>query len=386
MRLRGLRRAVHVAGGSLAVVAACAVVGTGATGVQVVQEMAKVAGELTVVQKEPNWCKPLRNAPISPDEMDDIKSRYPDIFRACRESDAGFLHNWDSRSTFDVSDEAREAFYEQKYDERGFAFWLSNFQDVSIDERAAELAGAFLARKIRERVKNPEVAEKLIPNDHLFGTRRVPMETGYYETFNQPNVRLIDVNSDPLVEITAEGIRFESGFVPIDIIIYATGFDAVRGALDRLDIVGRNGLSLKQKWDDGPVTFLGLQTHGFPNFFMVVGPHSGATFCNVPRCAEHNVEFIAELMGHMEDNGLTRCEATEAAEVDWTKQVLDQADQLLAGKTNSWFTGINHNLEGRGQRKMLLYTLGQQYFLKTCREIVEQDYRGFAMAKEPVAA
>jgi hypothetical protein len=181
-------------------------------------------------------------------------------------------------------------------------------------------------------------------------------------------------------------MRFESGFVPVDVIIYATGFDAVRGAFDRIDIVGKGGLTLKEKWDDGPVTFLGLQSHGFPNFFMIVGPHSGATFCNVPRCAEQNVEFIAGLIGHMEGKGLMRCEATAAAEEDWTNQVLDQADQLLAGKTNSWFTGINHNIEGRGKRKMLLYTLGQQYFLKVCRDVVEQDYRGFDMARERTAA
>lgn len=363
-----------------------AVVGTGATGVQVIQEMAKVAGHLTVVQKEPNWCKPLCNEPIAPDEMADIKARYAEIFRSCRESDAGFVHNWDPRKTFEVNDEEREAFYEKKYGERGFAFWLSNFSDLAVDENAAKLASDFLARKIRSRVTDPETAEKLIPKDHVFGTRRVPMETHYYEAFNQPHVDLIDVNADPLTEITPEGMRFESGFVPLDVIIYATGFDAVRGAFDRIDIVGTEGISLRDKWDDGPVTFLGLQSHGFPNFFMIVGPHSGATFCNVPRCAEQNVEFIADLVGHMEGRGLARCEATATAEQDWTSQVLDQADQLLAGRTNSWFTGINHNIEGRGRRKMLLYTLGQQYFLQTCREIVEQDYRGFDMAPQRPAA
>jgi cation diffusion facilitator CzcD-associated flavoprotein CzcO len=363
-----------------------AVVGTGATGVQVIQEMAKVAGQLTVVQKEPNWCKPLCNAPIAPDEMADIKARYAEIFQSCRDSDAGFVHNWDPRTTFEVSNEEREAFYEQKYGERGFAFWLSNFSDLAVDEKAARLASDFLARKIRSRVTDPETAEKLIPGDHLFGTRRVPMETHYYEVFNQPNVDLIDVNADPLVEITPDGMCFESGFVPLDVIIYATGFDAVRGAFDRIDIVGCDGQTLTEKWDDGPVTFLGLQSHGFPNFFMIVGPHSGATFCNVPRCAEQNVEFIAELIGHMEGRGLARCEATEAAEDDWTGQVLDQADQLLAGRTNSWFTGINHNIEGRGRRKMLLYTLGQQYFLQTCREVVAEDYRGFDMAPQRPAA
>ncbi|OHD04884.1 MAG: cyclohexanone monooxygenase [Sphingopyxis sp. RIFCSPHIGHO2_01_FULL_65_24] len=363
-----------------------AVVGTGATGIQVIQEVAKIAGHLTVVQKEPNWSKPLCNAPITPDEMADIKARYAEIFESCRSSDAGFLHNWDPRSTSDVSDAEREAFYEQKYGERGFAFWLSNFADLSIDEKAARLASDFLARKIRERVTDPETAEKLIPTDHLFGTRRVPMETGYYEVFNQPNVDLVDVNADPLRAITPGGMTFDSGFVPLDVIIYATGFDAVRGAFDRIEIVGQGGLTLREKWDDGPVTFLGLQSHGFPNFFMIVGPHSGATFCNVPRCAEQNVEFIADLVGHMERRGLARCEATVAAEKDWTKQVLDQADLLLAGKTNSWFTGINHNIAGRNERKMLLYTLGQQFFLQVCRETVEQDYRGFDMAPARSAA
>ncbi|PKB13289.1 cation diffusion facilitator CzcD-associated flavoprotein CzcO [Novosphingobium kunmingense] len=359
-----------------------AVIGTGATGVQVIQEVAKIAGQLTVVQKEPNWCKPLHNSAISAEEMASIKARYKEIFAQCKASDAAFLHNWDPRTTFDVTDEEREAFYEELYAQPGFAMWLSNFSDLPIDKRAAELVGDFLARKIRSRVKDPAVAEKLVPKDHVFGTRRVPMETGYFEVYNQSNVELIDVNEDPLVEIVPEGLRFADRTIPVDVIIYATGFEAIRGAFDHIDIRGRAGQTLLDKWSDGPLTFMGLQSHGFPNMFMLGGPHSGATFCNVPRCLEQAVEFVTPLIKYMEENGIDVCEATAEAEDDWTSAVLDMADQLLAGQTNSWFTGINHNLEGRTKRKMLLYTLGQQYYLQFCRDVIENDYRGYKMSRE----
>lgn len=363
-----------------------AVIGTGATGVQVIQELAKVAGQLTVLQKEPNWCKPLWNSPISPAEMDDIKARYKDIFAQCRASDAAFLHNWDPRSTFDVSDEEREAFYEELYSQPGFAMWLSNFSDLAVDERAATLVGEFLARKIHSRVNDPVTAEKLVPKDHLFGTRRVPMETGYFEVYNQQNVELIDVNEDPLLEVVPEGLRFAGRTIPVDVIVYATGFEAIRGAFDHIDIRGRGGMTLLDKWSDGPVTFMGIQSHGFPNMFMLGGPHSGATFCNVPRCLEQIVEFVTELVGYMEANGIAVCEATAEAEADWTNSVLEKADELLAGKTNSWFTGINHNIDGRTKRKMLLYTLGQQYYLRFCEDVIENGYSGYELNRELSAA
>ncbi|HEX7944512.1 MAG TPA: NAD(P)/FAD-dependent oxidoreductase, partial [Phenylobacterium sp.] len=266
-----------------------AVFGTGATGVQLIQEAGKVAAQLTVFQKEASWAKPLKNEKISPQEMEALKAQYASVFARCKSTAAGFIHDWDPRSLFDVSDAERERIFEERYDQPGFAMWLGNFQDLATSVEAADIVSDFIARKIRQRVKDPAVAERLIPKDHPFGARRVPMETGYYETYNQPNVRLIDVNETPVERITPRGVQVGGEELEFDVIVFATGFDAVRGAFDRIDIRGVDGLSLKEKWVDGPITYMGLQVHGFPNMFMLVGPHNGATFCNVPRCIEQNV-------------------------------------------------------------------------------------------------
>lgn len=243
------------------------IIGTGATAIQTIQEIKKTVGSLTVFQRTPNWTAPLRNEKISPKDMEDIRRNYPTIFQNCLNSYSCFIHQGDSRSVFDVSEEERLKHWESLYSQAGFSKWLSNFYDINTDKAANELFSKFVAQKIRERVNDPAIAEKLIPKNHGFGTRRVPLEGGYYEAFNQPNVKLVDINENPIEYIHESGIKTKDEDFEFDVIIYATGFDAITGSFRSVDIKGIGGKQLMDEWEDGIQTYLGLTNHGFPNLF-----------------------------------------------------------------------------------------------------------------------
>ena len=351
-----------------------AVIGTGASGVQLIQTIAKTVKHLTVFQRRPNWCSPLNNGPINAEEMDRIRAQYPEIFAKCRASEGGFMHVADPRKAAEVSPEEREALFERLYKTPGFAIWLSNFYDTFLDQSANDLITAFIARKIRSRVRDPQVAEKLIPTDHGFGTRRVPMETGYFEVYNQDNVELVSILNTPIERITPKGLRVGGTDYEFDLIIYATGFDAMLGSYNRMDIRGIGGQSLQEKWAEGPRTFLGVQMEGFPNMMMVIGPHTGASFCNMPRCGEENVDFVTDLIRFTQAKGYTRVHPTPMAETAWTEHVLKVAEKLLINKTDSWFTGINHNIAGRDKRICLLYAGGAPRYRRKCDEVGASGY------------
>lgn len=355
-----------------------AVIGTGATGVQVIQEVAKTAKSLAVFQRNPNWCAPLHNSPIADDEQAEIHDKYAEVFEICRNSHSAFMHNADPRNALDVSPEERNAFYEKRYGEPGFGIWMGNFRDVLTNEEANATMSAFIADKIRQRVNDPEIAEKLIPVNHGFGTRRLPMETSYFEVYNQSNVRLVDIKETPIKRINSSGIEFGDENLEFDLIIYATGFDAVVGGFNRIDIEGLGGEKLKEKWVDGPRTHLGMQVNGFPNMFMLVGPHNAATFCNIPRCIEQNVEWVTDLMAHMLEKGLNTVEATPEAEEAWTEHAYQTAEGLLLSNVDSWFNGINSNIPGRQLRNFLLYAGGSPTFRKKCDEVSASGYQGMA--------
>jgi len=357
-----------------------AVIGTGATGVQTIQEVAKTAGHLTVFQRTPNYCAPLRNAPIDADTQSRIKASYDEIFEKCARSHGAFMHEVDPRKAMDVTPEEREAFYEKLYSEPGFGIWMGNFRDVLVDHDANRTMSDFIARKIRERVKDPKVAEKLIPKNHGFGTRRVPLETNYYEVYNQDNVLLVDVLETPIERITPTGIRTSAASYDFDMIIYATGFDAITGAFDRIDIRGAGGLKLKDKWASGPRTYLGLQVAGFPNMLTLVGPHNAATFCNIPRCIEQNVDWVTDLMGYMQERKLERVEPTVAAEDEWTEHVFESAAKMLFTEVDSWFMGINRNIPGKDKRTFLLYAGGSPAYREKCDEVAAAGYEGFDLS------
>lgn len=356
-----------------------AVIGTGATGVQTIQEVAKTVGHLTVFQRSPNYCAPLHNSPIAAEEQPNIRASYPEVFAKCRASHGGFIHNADHRKALEISAEEREQFLEKLYSEPGFGIWMGNFRDMFTDEDANEAVSEFIRKKIRTRVNDPVTADKLVPTNHGFGTRRVPLETKYYEVYNQDNVELVDIKAAPIEAITPTGLRTADGDYEFDMIIYATGFDAVTGGFDRIDIRGEGGQKLKDKWANGPRTYLGLQIEGFPNLLTLVGPHNAATFCNIPRCIEQNVEWVAELFGYIQANSITRIAATLAAEDAWTEHVYETAAELLFTKVDSWFMGINSNIAGKDQRTFLLYAGGAPAYRDRCDEVAAKGYEGFAL-------
>jgi cation diffusion facilitator CzcD-associated flavoprotein CzcO len=355
-----------------------AVVGTGATGVQTITEVAKTAGHLSVFQRTPQWCAPLHNAGIGKEEMDRIRANYAGIFARCQETYGCFIHAADPRGTLEVTAEEREAFWEKLYSEPGFGIWMGNFRDILVDREANKLISDFVARKIRQRVKDPAVAEKLIPKSHGFGTRRVPLESGYFEAYNRPNVKLIDINETPIERITPTGIKASDAEYQFDIIIYATGFDAITGAFDRIDVRGVDGVSLKQKWRDGPQTFLGILVDGFPNMFMVLGPHAGLG--NIPRAAEYSADWVTGLIRFARERGLTRIEATAAGVSAWTDHVIAASEGLLFTEVDSWMTGINRNVEGKQVRRIMRYSGGHPAFRTRCEAVAADAYRELALA------
>jgi cation diffusion facilitator CzcD-associated flavoprotein CzcO len=355
-----------------------AVIGTGATGVQTITEVAKTAGHLTVFQRTPQWCAPLHNGKIGKEEMREIRANYTEIFARCQETFGCFIHAADPRGTLEVTPEEREAFWEKLYREPGFGIWMGNFRDILVDRQANALLSDFVARKIRQRVKDPIVAEKLVPKNHGFGTRRVPLESGYFEVYNQPNVKLVDINETPIEGITPTGIKTSAAEYAFDIIIYATGFDAITGAFDRIDIRGVDGMSLKEKWQDGPQTFLGILVDGFPNMVMVMGPHAGLG--NFPRAAEYSADWATGLIRFARDRGLTRIEATAAGAAAWTEHVIETSEGLLFTEVDSWMTGINRNVDGKQVRRIMRYSGGHPAFREHCDRVVANEYRDLALS------
>src|SRR3984957_624440 len=355
-----------------------AVIGTGATGVQTIQTSAKTVGHLTVFQRTPNWCAPLHNGKIDAETQANIKSGYPEMFKRCQETFACFLHTPDPRGAFEVSDEEREAFYEKLYAERGFGIWQGNFRDILIDRKANATISDFVARKIRRRVKDPKVAEKLIPRNHGFGTRRLPLETFYYEVYNQDNVELVDIGETPIERITPKGIKTSTAEYEFDIIIYATGFDAITGSFDKIDFRGVDGVKLKDRWKNGPQTYLGVMVDGFPNMMMLMGPHTALG--NIPRSIEYNVDWVTNLIGYIGEFSLTRAEATATGVMDWTDHVKALGVGLLSNEVNSWMTGINSNVEGKQTRIVARYSGSAPAYRAKCDEVAAQRYQELALA------
>ena len=349
-----------------------AVIGTGATGVQTIQTIAGSVGHLTVFQRTPNWCAPLHNSKIDAETQKKIKADYPRIFERCLETFACFIHTPDARGTFEVTDEEREAFFEKLYAEPGFAIWQGNFRDIVIDRKANAAISDFVARKIRQRVKDPKVAERLIPKNHGFGTRRVPLETRYYEAYNQDHVELVDITETPILRITPKGIETSDREYAFDIIIYATGFDAITGSFDRIDIRGVDGVRLKDKWKSGPQTFLGVLVDGFPNMMMLMGPHTALG--NIPRSIEYNVDWVTGLIRHLRESSLTRVEATATAVTSWTDHVKALGVGLLSNEVNSWMTGFNSNVEGKQTRIVARYSGSAPAYRARCDEVASRRY------------
>lgn len=354
-----------------------AVIGTGASGVQVISAIAETVEHLTVFQRRPNWCAPLRNRDLSSEEMEEIRDNYDAIFEQCRQTPGGFIHGPDRRKTTEVSPEERKAFWEQLYEAPGFGVWLGNFRDVYTDEAANGEFSDFIADKIRERVDDPELAEKLIPKDHGFGTRRVPLETDYYEVYNRPNVELVDLQEEPIVRVTPSGIETASRHHDFDIIVYATGFDAFTGPYDRMEFVGVDGLRLADKWQGSPLTYMGMQTAGFPNLITLSAPQGLAGSTNFPRGIEELVDWTVGFVQYMVEHGHTRVETTPEAEQGWFSHVKEMADRVLLTKVKSFLTGYNSNVDRPDQVRHVVYTGGTPRLREHLQTAAENDYEGF---------
>jgi cation diffusion facilitator CzcD-associated flavoprotein CzcO len=359
-----------------------AVIGTGATGIQVIAEIADKVGELTVFQRRPNWSAPLNNAPIDEEEMAELRSRYDEIFAACARSPGGFEHQPDRRGFYQVSREERLALWDRLYDQSGFAIWLRNFREIFVNEEANAEFSAYIADRIRARVKDPATAEKLIPRDHGFGVQRVPMETNYFEVYNRDNVRLVDISETPIERITEMGLTTTERDYDFDIIVYATGFDAITGAFDHIDIEGRAGQKLRDKWGDGPSTFLGMLIHGYPNLFMPAGPQSGSASTNYPRGIETGVNWCTDLFEHMWERGYICAEATRTAEEQWSAHVAEMYAMMLMRKAKSWFTGYNSNVPGHehGKIRYFVYNGGAPKYVARIRDVAAKGYEGISFA------
>lgn len=352
-------------------------IGTGSTGIQAAPVIAAEADHLTVFQRTPNYTVPARNAPLTPERAAEIKADYPAIREHTRNSYGGFPFDPSDRSALEVSAEERQTTYDELWAEGGFKFLFGSFYDLLVNQEANDTAAEFIRGKIRETVHDPAVAEMLAPTDHPYGSKRPPIDTGYFETFNRDNVSLVDLKATPIKEITKSGIRTSTGEHELDALVFATGFDAMTGALLKIDIRGRDGLSLRDKWCDGPRSYLGLQVAGFPNLFTITGPGSPSVLSNMPVSIEQHVEWIADCITHLRKVGGSAIEATESAEGAWVDHVAEIAGFTLFSKANSWYLGAN--IPGK-TRVFMPYVGGVAMYRQRCDAVAAAGYEGFAIS------
>ncbi|WP_375461726.1 flavin-containing monooxygenase [uncultured Enterovirga sp.] len=351
-------------------------IGTGSTGIQAAPVIAAEAGHLTVFQRTANYSIPARNGPLDPAFQGEVKANYGEIRAKARAATNGHPFDVPTRSALSVPAEERERIFQDAWDRGGLRFRAA-FTDILASKEANETASDFLRRKIGEIVKDPEVAERLTPRDHGFATKRPPIDTDYFDTFNRDNVLLVDLKKEPIVEITETGVRTTEREYELDILVFATGFDALTGPLIAMDIRGSGGVSLKEAWAAGPRTYLGLQTPDFPNLFTITGPGSPSVLTNMPVAIEQHVDWIADCIRHMREQGLDRIEATRDAAGRWGEHVNDAANAtLLPQASSSWYLGAN--VPGK-PRAFLPYAGGMARYAGICEEVARDGYAGFAM-------
>jgi cation diffusion facilitator CzcD-associated flavoprotein CzcO len=353
-----------------------AIVGTGSSGVQLVPALLDEVASLTVYQRSANWCTPLNNAPITPDEQAQLRADFDAMCTTLNTSPAGFLHEPHDRAAFDDSPDERWAFFEKMWASPGFSKLTSNYTDLLFDPDANAAWCDFIAEKIRGIVEDPGVAAKLIPRDHRFGEKRPPFVTGYYEAFNDPKVSLVALDETPIVRLSEHGIETTDGEREFDVVVWATGFDFGTGALTRMGIRGRDGLALEDHWADGPCTFLGLQTAGFPNLFFPGGPHAAAG--NNPRYNGDQVDFVTEILEHVRAGGHDTIEVTLEAEERWTAMVDTAARQPPSFGERSYYFGTN--IPGK-PRRYLLNAGGRPKLFKEMARVRATDYEAFRLSR-----
>ena len=360
------------------------VIGTGSTGIQIVQEVGKEAGELFVFQRTPSFTMPMRNEALEPDYVAEVKRHYAGIRESARNSAVGGVRPQSTRAFFSVTPRQRRQLLEDAWKNGGLAM-LGTFADLLTNAEANEHVAEFVRGKIGEVVNDPQTAEKLKPRGYPIFARRPCLDSSYYETFNRPNVHLKDCISDPIEEITERGLKTRAGEVELDALIFATGYDGLTGALLAFDIVGRDGRTMNDKWKDGARSHLGLMMEGFPNLFMTTGPNGPAALANIIRISEHDVDWIAAAMTHMDRNGLSTIEPTPQAEQAWMDIVFALSQRSLLLKAKTWYLGANVKDKPQG---LTLFTGGFQKYREHCAAAVQGGYRDFVFerAQEALAA
>jgi cation diffusion facilitator CzcD-associated flavoprotein CzcO len=356
------------------------VVGTGATAVQAIPEIAQQAKRLTVFQRTANYCVPARNGKVDPEVTAARKADYDGVVGRIRESFFGFEYDFIPKSVLETTPEERKHEFDRMWDAGGFAFWLANYQDMFFSQEANELCADYIRGKIRSTVKDPGVAERLMPKGHHYGTKRQPLDTNYYETFNKDNVSLVDAATDGgIEEITETGIRAGGKEYECDIIVFATGFDAMTGPLKALNLKGRGGVTLDDVWADGPHSYLGISVAGFPNLFTITGPQSPSVLSNMPVSIAQHVEWVTDCIDAMRKDGKTIIEATREAQDLWVAHVNEVVDTTLMTSANSWY--MSANIAGK-PRAFLPYLdpEGVAGYRKRCDEVAANGYQGFALA------
>lgn len=348
------------------------VIGTGSTGIQIVQEVGRQAGELFVFQRTPSFTMPMRNVPIEPEYMAEVKRHYAGIREVARNSVIGGARPLSTRAFFTVTPAQRQALLEDSWKQGGLAM-LGTFGDLMINEEANEHVANFVRGKIAEVVTDPVTAEKLKPQGYPIFARRPCLDTGYYETYNLPNVHLMDCITDPILEATEKGICTAAGETELDILILATGYDGLTGALLAFDVVGRGGRTVQEKWQNGPRSHLGIMLEGFPNLFMTTGPNGPAALANIIRMSENDVDWIADAILYLRKNGMGSIEPTRKTEDNWMELVYTLARHSLINKAKTWWVGAN--VEGKPQG-LTQFIGGFKMYREHCAAAAANGYAG----------
>lgn len=356
------------------------IIGTGSTGIQIIQEIGPKCGELFVFQRTPSFTMPMRNEELTPDYVDEVKRNYKSIREAALNSAVGGVRPTSTRGFFTVTPRQRQSLLEDAWKQGGLNM-LGTFSDLLLNAEANEHVAEFVRGKISEIVKDPATAEALKPRGYPIFARRPCLDNSYYETFNLPTVHLKNCLADPIVEITERGVRLESGEVELDMLILATGYDGLTGALMAFDVVGRGGLTVNDVWKSGARGHLGLMMAGFPNLFLTTGPTGPAALANIIRTSEHDVDWIAAAMAHMDAKGITAMEPTPAAEGRWMGIVAALAERTLVSKAKTWYVGAN--VEGKSQG-LTMFTGGFVKYREYCRTAADTGYTDFTF--EPARA
>ena len=352
------------------------VIGTGSSAIQSVPLIAEQASHLTVFQRTANFSVPARNAALTPEERETFRRKYPEIRRFAREEARnGIYTEMPDRGALDDGDNERRAKYESRWTRGGLTF-MSVYNNLALDKAANDTAADFVREKIAEIVRDPQTAKLLQPDNHPIGSKRICVDTDYFATFNRANVTLVDIRSNPIQEILPNAVRTAARDYAVDALVLATGFDAMTGSVAKIDISGRNGQTLNQKWAEGPKTYLGLMSVGFPNLFIITGPGSPSVLSNMIVSIEQHVDWITDCIGHMRDSGLDTMEAKQDAEDKWVAHVNEVAQGTLYPQANSWYMGAN--IPGKPQIFMP-YIGGVGAYRQICNDVAAKGYEGFAM-------